>query len=98
MVCFDCEELLLRDGGIPLLLGARGCGSEGALRRFIPDAQSQHVLLLEAARQCQDSGFQDKVSAMYFMFVDVFPGFQSPMSPKMWFYTMFTLCIGNYRL
>lgn len=54
-------ELLLRDGGIPLLLGARGSGIEGSLRRFIPDLQNQRSLLLEAARQCQDSGFHDKV-------------------------------------
>lgn len=54
-------ELLLRDGGIPLLLGGRGSGAEGSLRRFIPDPQSQRNLLMEAARQCQESGFHDKV-------------------------------------
>lgn len=54
-------ELLLRDGGIPLLLGARGYGSEGSLRRFIPDPQNQKTLLMDAARQCQESGFYDKV-------------------------------------
>lgn len=54
-------ELLLRDGGIPLLLGARGYGSEGSLRRFIPDPQIQKSLLMDAARQCQESGFYDKV-------------------------------------
>ncbi|KAG0576106.1 hypothetical protein KC19_5G056000 [Ceratodon purpureus] len=53
-------ELLLRDGGIPLLLGGRGSGSEGSLRRFVPDPQNQRSLLLEAARQCQESGFHDK--------------------------------------
>uniref|UniRef100_A0A7I4E781 Nuclear pore protein n=1 Tax=Physcomitrium patens TaxID=3218 RepID=A0A7I4E781_PHYPA len=54
------SELLLRDGGIPLLLGGRGSGAEGSLRRFIPDPQSQRNLLMEAARQCQESGFHDK--------------------------------------
>lgn len=58
------EELLLRDGGIPLLLGGRGSGAEGTLRRFIPDPQNQRSLLLEAARQCQDSGFHDKVESV----------------------------------
>jgi hypothetical protein len=73
------EELLLRDGGIPLLLGGRGSGSEGSLRRFIPDTQNQRSLLLEAARQCQEAGFHDKVesvslfSLMRFIFVKLQP-------------------------
>lgn len=62
------EELLLRDGGIPLLLGGRGSGAEGSLRRFIPDLQNQRSLLLEAARQCQDSGFHDKVGSVPLLF------------------------------
>uniref|UniRef100_A0A0D6QUL5 Nuclear pore protein n=1 Tax=Araucaria cunninghamii TaxID=56994 RepID=A0A0D6QUL5_ARACU len=53
-------DILLREGGISLLLGPNGTGSEGALRRFLPDRQAQHHFLLEAARQCQDSGFYDK--------------------------------------
>lgn len=54
------SELLLREGGIGLLLGPNGTGSEGALRRFLPDRQAQHHFLLEAARQCQDAGLYDK--------------------------------------
>ncbi|KAH9307979.1 hypothetical protein KI387_035890, partial [Taxus chinensis] len=53
-------ELLLREGGITLLLGPNGTGSEGALRRFLPDRQAQHQFLLEAAWQCQESGIYDK--------------------------------------
>ncbi|KAJ7570302.1 hypothetical protein O6H91_01G114000 [Diphasiastrum complanatum] len=53
-------EILMRDGGIALLLGPVGTGSEGALKRYLPDRQSQHNVLLDAARQCQDSGLYDK--------------------------------------
>ncbi|XP_057864951.2 nuclear pore complex protein NUP93A isoform X2 [Cryptomeria japonica] len=53
-------EILLREGGIMLLLGPNGTGSEGALRRFLPDRQTQHLFLLEAARHCQESGLYDK--------------------------------------
>ncbi|GAB2267050.1 Nuclear pore complex protein nup93a [Dionaea muscipula] len=53
-------ELLLRDGGIYLLLGQRGCGEEGELRRFLPDATSKQQFLLEAARQCLEAGLYDK--------------------------------------
>ncbi|XP_042502634.1 nuclear pore complex protein NUP93A-like [Macadamia integrifolia] len=53
-------ELLLRDGGIYLLLGSRGFGEEGELRRFLTDMKSQQQFLLEAARQCQDAGLYDK--------------------------------------
>ncbi|GAB2227958.1 hypothetical protein Droror1_Dr00009787 [Drosera rotundifolia] len=53
-------ELLLRDGGIYLLLGPRGCGEEGELRRFFRDATSKRQFLLEAARQCQEAGLYDK--------------------------------------
>ncbi len=62
-----CEELLLRDGGFQLLLGASGSGSEGALRRFLPDPQSQRMLLLDAARQCQESGLYDKVGSCFLL-------------------------------
>lgn len=55
-------EILLRDGGIALLLGPRGAGEEGALRRFMNDQKAKQQFLLEAARQCQDAGFYDKVS------------------------------------
>lgn len=54
-------ELLLREGGIGLLLGPSGTGAEGALRRFFPTQQGQQSLLLDAARQCQDAGHYDKV-------------------------------------
>ncbi|KAJ8646306.1 hypothetical protein MRB53_008054 [Persea americana] len=53
-------EILLRDGGIPLLLGARGAGEEGALRRFFTDRRAQQQFLLEAARQCHEVGLYDK--------------------------------------
>ncbi|KAI3935522.1 hypothetical protein MKW92_008632 [Papaver armeniacum] len=53
-------ELLLRDGGISLLLGARGAGEEGQLRRFLNDRTAQQQFLLEAARQCQEAGLYDK--------------------------------------
>ncbi|XP_058107301.1 nuclear pore complex protein NUP93A-like [Magnolia sinica] len=53
-------EILLRDGGISLLLGSRGAGEEGALRRFFTDRTTQQQFLLEAARQCQEAGFYDK--------------------------------------
>ncbi|KAI3860795.1 hypothetical protein MKX03_033897, partial [Papaver bracteatum] len=53
-------ELLLRDSGISLLLGARGVGEEGQLRRFLNDRTSQQQFLLEAARQCQEAGLYDK--------------------------------------
>ncbi|KAL8467551.1 hypothetical protein ACS0TY_030975 [Phlomoides rotata] len=53
-------EILLRDGGISLLLGSRGDGEEGQLGRFLTDGKSRHQFLLEAARQCQNAGLYDK--------------------------------------
>ncbi|XP_021844204.1 nuclear pore complex protein NUP93A-like [Spinacia oleracea] len=53
-------ELLLRDNGIYLLLGPRGAGEEAELRRFFTDAGSRQQFLLEAARQCQETGLYDK--------------------------------------
>ncbi|KAJ4706376.1 Nuclear pore protein [Melia azedarach] len=53
-------ELLLRDGGIYLLLGSRGAGEEGQLGRFIIDVRARQQFLLEAARQCQEAGLYDK--------------------------------------
>ncbi|KAL5719890.1 Nuclear pore complex protein nup93a [Ranunculus cassubicifolius] len=53
-------ELLLRDGGIPLLLGLRGAGEEGQLRRFLTDRKDQQQFVLEAARQCQEAGLFEK--------------------------------------
>lgn len=53
-------ELLLRDGGIALLLGPTESHSGGALKRFLPDPQAQQHLLLDAARQCQESGLYDR--------------------------------------
>jgi nuclear pore complex protein Nup93 len=44
-----------------VLLGARGYGSEGSLQRFVPYPRNQKALLVDAARQCQQSGFYDKV-------------------------------------
>ncbi|KAL4354042.1 hypothetical protein GQ457_06G024830 [Hibiscus cannabinus] len=53
-------EILVRDGGIYLLLGSRGAGEEGQLGRFLTDHKARRQFLLEAARQCQDSGLYDK--------------------------------------
>ncbi|KAF3776210.1 Nuclear pore complex protein [Nymphaea thermarum] len=53
-------EILLRDGGIPFLLGTRGYGEEGELQRFFSDRVVQQKFLLEAARQCQEAGLYDK--------------------------------------
>ena len=55
-------ELLLRDGGIYLLLGPRGSGEEGELQRFLTDVKTRQQFLLEAARQCQEAGIYDKVT------------------------------------
>ncbi|XP_039128738.1 nuclear pore complex protein NUP93A-like [Dioscorea cayenensis subsp. rotundata] len=53
-------EILLRDGGILLLLGSRGAGEEGALRKYFMDWKTQQQFLLEAAHKCQESGLYDK--------------------------------------
>lgn len=53
-------ELLLRDGGIYLLLGSRGDGDEGQLGIFLTDRKTRQSFLHEAARQCQDAGLYDK--------------------------------------
>ncbi|KDO39523.1 hypothetical protein CISIN_1g039467mg, partial [Citrus sinensis] len=53
-------ELLLRDGGIYLLLGSRGAGEEGELGRYITDLKARQQFLLEAAGQCQEAGLYDK--------------------------------------
>ena len=54
-------ELLLRDGGIYLLLGPRGAGEEGELSRFMTDVKARQQFLLEASCQCQDAGLYDRV-------------------------------------
>ncbi|XP_047321255.1 nuclear pore complex protein NUP93A [Impatiens glandulifera] len=53
-------EVLLRDGGIHLLLGPRGAGEEGELGRFLTDVDARQQFLLEAARQCQEAGLYDQ--------------------------------------
>ncbi|KAJ7976750.1 Nuclear pore protein [Quillaja saponaria] len=53
-------ELLLRDGGVYLLLGARGTGEEGELRRFLTDSRARQQFLIEAAFQFQEAGLYDK--------------------------------------
>lgn len=53
-------ELLLRDGGIYLLLGSRGAGEEGELGRFLTDVKTRQQFLLEAAHQCQEAGLYEK--------------------------------------
>lgn len=57
-------ELLLRDGGIYLLLGARGAGEEGELGRFVTDFKARKQFLYEAACQCQEAGMYDKVISL----------------------------------
>ncbi|CAN6483165.1 unnamed protein product [Victoria cruziana] len=52
-------EILLRDGGIPFLLGTRGHG-EGELQRFFSERVVQQKFLIEAARQCEEAGLYDK--------------------------------------
>lgn len=54
-------EILLKDGGVSLLLGPRGTGEEGSLSKYMMDQNSRKQFLLEAARQCQESGLHDKV-------------------------------------
>ncbi|XP_010427605.1 PREDICTED: nuclear pore complex protein NUP93B [Camelina sativa] len=53
-------EILLREGGICLLLGARGSGEEGELGRFLPDIRLRQQFLIEAALQCQEAGLYDE--------------------------------------
>ncbi|CAH9134907.1 unnamed protein product [Cuscuta epithymum] len=53
-------EILLRDGGVYLLLGSRGDGDEGQLGIFLTDRKTRQSFLHEAARQCQDAGLYDK--------------------------------------
>ncbi|WOL18253.1 nuclear pore complex protein [Canna indica] len=52
-------EILLQDSGISLLLGPRGTG-EGVLCKYMSDWDNRRQFLLEAARQCQESGLHDK--------------------------------------
>ncbi|XP_024178875.2 nuclear pore complex protein NUP93A [Rosa chinensis] len=51
-------ELLMREGGICLLLGSRG--KEGELSRFFTDVEGRIQFLHEAAQQCQEVGLSDK--------------------------------------
>ncbi|XP_072958935.1 nuclear pore complex protein NUP93A-like [Typha angustifolia] len=53
-------EILLRDGGIALLLGPRGVGEEGELRKYMMDWRSRQQFLLEVAHQCQEAGLYEK--------------------------------------
>lgn len=53
-------DILLRDGGIFLLLGPRGTGEEGELRKYFMDWKAREQFLLEAAAQCQEAGLYDK--------------------------------------
>lgn len=53
-------EILLRDGGIYLLIGSRGSGEEGQLGRFLTDAKTRQQFLLDSARLCLQSGLFDK--------------------------------------
>ncbi|EEC75253.1 hypothetical protein OsI_11561 [Oryza sativa Indica Group] len=53
-------EILLRDGGIQLLLGPSGMGEEGELKKYMMDWRSRQQFLLEAAHQCHEAGLYDK--------------------------------------
>ncbi|GJN31466.1 hypothetical protein PR202_gb19866 [Eleusine coracana subsp. coracana] len=53
-------EILLRDGGIQLLLGPSGMGEEGELKKYMMDWRSRQQFLLEAAHWCQEAGLYDK--------------------------------------
>ncbi|KAF7022022.1 hypothetical protein CFC21_034868 [Triticum aestivum] len=53
-------EILLRDGGIQLLLGPSGMGEEGELKKYMMDLRSRQQFLLEAAHRCQEAGLYDK--------------------------------------
>ncbi|KAM0924208.1 hypothetical protein ACQ4PT_005029 [Festuca glaucescens] len=53
-------EILLRDGGIQLLLGPSGMGEEGQLKKYMMDWRSRQQFLLEAAHRCQEAGLYDK--------------------------------------
>ncbi|KAJ4809671.1 Nuclear pore complex protein Nup93 [Rhynchospora pubera] len=53
-------EILLREGGIDLLLGLRGTGEEGELSKYMTDLRARQQFLVEAARHCQESGLYDK--------------------------------------
>ena len=69
-------EILLFDGGVSILLGPRGSGEEGLLRRFFSDRRSQQQFLLEAAQQCLGARLYDKVSFSFDAFCCVsFPLF-----------------------
>ena len=67
-------ELLLRDGGIYLLLGARGAGEEGQLGCFVTDPKARQQFLIEAACQCQEAGMYDKVLYFFIMLLFHFRG------------------------
>lgn len=54
-------EILLRDGGINLLVGLRGTGEEGELSKYMTDLRARQQFLVEAAHQCQETGLYDKV-------------------------------------
>lgn len=58
-------ELLLNDSGIYLLLGPRGDGEEGELKRFFTEFKDRERFLLEAAHQCHESGLYEKVTIIY---------------------------------
>ncbi|CAH2063848.1 unnamed protein product [Thlaspi arvense] len=53
-------DILLREGGIYFLLGAKGSGEEGELGRFLPDSKLRQQFLIEAAHQCQEAGLYEK--------------------------------------
>ncbi|MCO5566899.1 hypothetical protein L7F22_020582 [Adiantum nelumboides] len=59
------SEILLSDGGISLLLGVFGTGSEGSLKRFLPDSEAQQRFLFDVACQCQESGQYEKAIELF---------------------------------
>ena len=88
-------ELLLRDGGIYLLLGPRGSGEEGELARFLTDVKARQQFLLEASRQCQDAGLYDRVILLLllpFLTFYFFPEFYTSTVGTCISFTMPKLC------
>ena len=65
---------MLWDGGIYLLLGARGVGEEGQLRCFVTDPKARQQFLIEAACQCQEVAMYDKVISFFIMLLFHFRG------------------------
>lgn len=85
-------ELLLRDGGIYLLLGARGSGEEGELGRFVTDPKAREQFLIEAACQCQEAGMYDKVISFFLTLLFSFIRGKIGKGPSLFTITLMSAC------